>query len=414
MESFRIFIPAKVYDNPTLMKQDPSYVKNLMGQPEYRRKAWLEGDFDAFQGQALEEFRPNGPYQDEPANACHVYDDNSPQAQMRGYWFRWLSMDWGHAHFAAVYKWALNPNGQVHCYAEKVARGVSSVVWGAEIAKWCLADLDALSTHRMTMYLSPDAFARRDEPHTPAEGLAMGMKQILGSDAIFLGAPTEAEKNMAATDPMLAATLLQARAKSMQQKFGLNIERANPNRMAGLDFVRELLRFRPVRDVSVTPDWSYLEALRRSPNADLLVSQYLGNFRDQPLEVLPKLVIHRQSCPRVIEAMVSLVLDPDKPEDVLKKDATETDMGDDEWESFRMGALAYKDIKEKPPESVRMAERLDAARRSGITDPTGLVQVAQHAKAEFSRETAALKPIRFGRLAVPRLPSNQPRGFNAL
>lgn len=45
----RVFIPAKVEDNPTLMRVDPDYVRMLEGikDPELR-KAWRDGDWDSF------------------------------------------------------------------------------------------------------------------------------------------------------------------------------------------------------------------------------------------------------------------------------------------------------------------------------------------------------------------------------
>lgn len=44
----RIFIPAKVEDNPTLMEKDPDYVKFLDSLPEDLRKAWREWSWDVF------------------------------------------------------------------------------------------------------------------------------------------------------------------------------------------------------------------------------------------------------------------------------------------------------------------------------------------------------------------------------
>ncbi len=45
----RVFIPARVYDNPTLIKNDPGYVKMLEELPDNLRKAWLEGSWDDFE-----------------------------------------------------------------------------------------------------------------------------------------------------------------------------------------------------------------------------------------------------------------------------------------------------------------------------------------------------------------------------
>lgn len=52
----RIYIPSRVEDNPTLMENDPSYVLYLDSLPERLRKAWREGDWDAFEGQFFEDF----------------------------------------------------------------------------------------------------------------------------------------------------------------------------------------------------------------------------------------------------------------------------------------------------------------------------------------------------------------------
>lgn len=45
------FIRARVYDNPTIMENDPDYVKRLESLPEPIRSAWLNGDFGVFEGQ---------------------------------------------------------------------------------------------------------------------------------------------------------------------------------------------------------------------------------------------------------------------------------------------------------------------------------------------------------------------------
>lgn len=50
------FIQSKVYDNQILMKSDPDYVKMLENLPDKQRKAWLEGDWDIFDGQYFSEW----------------------------------------------------------------------------------------------------------------------------------------------------------------------------------------------------------------------------------------------------------------------------------------------------------------------------------------------------------------------
>ncbi len=51
------YIPAKVYDNPILMQADPDYVKQLENLPETLRRAYLDGDWDIFEGQVFGEWR---------------------------------------------------------------------------------------------------------------------------------------------------------------------------------------------------------------------------------------------------------------------------------------------------------------------------------------------------------------------
>lgn len=50
------FIPAKVTDNFILMQNDPEYAANLAKLPDNLRRAFLDGDWDIFEGQALPEF----------------------------------------------------------------------------------------------------------------------------------------------------------------------------------------------------------------------------------------------------------------------------------------------------------------------------------------------------------------------
>ncbi len=53
------FIPAMVYDNPTLLSADPEYVTSLESLPPRLRDAWLYGRWDVFEGQFFPEFDTN-------------------------------------------------------------------------------------------------------------------------------------------------------------------------------------------------------------------------------------------------------------------------------------------------------------------------------------------------------------------
>lgn len=87
---WRIFISAKVSDNPTLMKADPTYILWLQGLPPKLRKAWLDGDWDVFEGQFFDTWNEN----------LHVFQPfNIPKE-----WPRFRMMDWGYSdHFACLW-----------------------------------------------------------------------------------------------------------------------------------------------------------------------------------------------------------------------------------------------------------------------------------------------------------------------
>ena len=50
------FVQAKVYDNWALMRSQPEYVQQLESLPPQRRKAWLEGSWELYEGQFFESF----------------------------------------------------------------------------------------------------------------------------------------------------------------------------------------------------------------------------------------------------------------------------------------------------------------------------------------------------------------------
>jgi hypothetical protein len=92
----RQFIPAKVADNPTLMKRDPGYVNRLQGLPEEEKRAKLFGDWNVFSGQFFQRWRDD----------VHLCDDFTPPAE----WLRYIFVDWGLAVPHAVL-WATRPPG---------------------------------------------------------------------------------------------------------------------------------------------------------------------------------------------------------------------------------------------------------------------------------------------------------------
>jgi hypothetical protein len=80
----RIFIPARLSDNPALLANDPTYINRLKasGSPELVR-AWLEGDWNVIEGAFFPEF----------TTKRHVIRP----FRIPEYWTRFRSGDWGSA-----------------------------------------------------------------------------------------------------------------------------------------------------------------------------------------------------------------------------------------------------------------------------------------------------------------------------
>ena len=91
---FRKFIPAKLKDNPYLVK-DGAYEANLLSLPEMQRRQLLEGDWSVAEGAAFSEFR----------NHIHVVEP----FEIPHDWTRFRSCDFGYSSFSAVHWFAIDP-----------------------------------------------------------------------------------------------------------------------------------------------------------------------------------------------------------------------------------------------------------------------------------------------------------------
>ena len=90
------FISAKVWDNP-IFAGDKNYIKTLRSLPVDMRRAFLDGDWNVFAGQYFDLFDPGK----------HV--ERAENLGMESWWPRWVSIDWGFEHPAAVYWHAAGP-----------------------------------------------------------------------------------------------------------------------------------------------------------------------------------------------------------------------------------------------------------------------------------------------------------------
>lgn len=97
----RIFIPAKIQDNPSLLNNDPNYINRLRasGSPALVR-AWLEGDWNVIEGAFFPEFDGNRHVITPPRLPLH--------------WTRFRSMDWGSASPFSIGWWCVVQEDFVH------------------------------------------------------------------------------------------------------------------------------------------------------------------------------------------------------------------------------------------------------------------------------------------------------------
>lgn len=112
----RVYIPARLTDNPALLNNDPSYVARLkQSGSEALVRAWLEGDWNVIEGAYFDCWRTA----EHVIRPFEVPDD----------WLRFRSMDWGSARPFDVSWWAvvqepfehdgrLLPKGAIVCYRQ--------------------------------------------------------------------------------------------------------------------------------------------------------------------------------------------------------------------------------------------------------------------------------------------------------
>jgi len=278
----KIFIPARLTDNPHLMEADPDYINRLRNLPLAEQKAKIDGDWDAFAGQAFDEFR-DIKYPDEPENAMHVI----PPFEIPLWWPRIIGIDWGYnAHTWAGW-FAVAPNSRVFLYKEYFQRQRKIVEWGAEIARMSHGE------NIVHVALDPSAWQDRGDPHNIALQFA--------------------------------------------EASGFTPYAADRDRVSGRMLIHEYLRWKqkPQRQIPAggyRPDLANQILRTRGINS---FEEYRNLFVPEPEETnLPKLQIFN-TCPAIISTIKSMANDDEKNVNDVK-----TFDGDDPYDGFRYGLKA--------------------------------------------------------------------------
>lgn len=106
----RQYIPCPMA--PQILEHDPDYVRRLMALPEADRKAWLDGDWDAYTGSVFKFER-----------GVHIWDWSQFKAVtgldgIPSDWKRYRVMDWGFARPFCVLWIAVDYEGRGYVYRE--------------------------------------------------------------------------------------------------------------------------------------------------------------------------------------------------------------------------------------------------------------------------------------------------------
>lgn len=275
----RIFIPAKLTDNPSLTENDPNYINRLQMLPEAERRAKIDGDWWIFSGQVFSEFR-SLKLGSEPSNALHVI----PYFEIPDWWTKGLAIDWGYSHKAYALWGAVSPDLRFIIAREHSVVKTSVKTFGAQVAA---------ITHSLG---SDMAFSTLD-PSTWGEGKGL--------------------------DNTIATQLMESTE--------IAFDKADNDRIGGKLLVHEGLRFLPRPPKYIPPSGYDTETASRILRmyGTKAYNDYQNMFMpDKPETNIPVIQI-MDSCPELIECIPLCVYDEKHVEDVEKFD------GDDPYDTLR-------------------------------------------------------------------------------
>ena len=273
----RIYIPAKVQDNPHLLRVNPTYINKLQQLPETERRALLDGDWSIFAGQVFTEFRiihmPG-----EPENAVHVIEP----IKIEDWWPKVLAVDWGYTAMTWCGLAAVTPWGEAILYKEMTAVKRSIKEWGSDLGTFMQHEKNVVAS-----VLDKSAWGERGE-----------------------------EKSL---------------REQIEDASGCRFEKSDSDRVSGKQLLHDFLRWKPRPPRFIPPEgYSHERAnqIMRLFGMDAY-RDYIKLFQpDEPETNIPRLKIFN-TCPKVIRAIQLCVYDEKHKEDVLEFD------GDDPYDGIR-------------------------------------------------------------------------------
>lgn len=272
----RVFIPATVDDTPQL---DEAYRERLEALPDEDRRALRHGDWTVFRGQRFKHFR----------REIHVIDPEDFPISLGGT-VRGLAIDYGLDHPFSAHWGAMFPgmDNLVVIYREIVKAGLTP----DQQARLILASElpgERGAGRPLPTWIDPSTFNRGPDSGIPP-------------------------KHMNPNAPIKGSVAARFAAA------GLNVRKANNNRLLGVAEMSEALRVRP--------------------------------------DGRPRLLIY-SNCTELIATLPALLRDPMRPEDVLKVD------GDDPYDSARYLLLGLLGKASRGP--TRSGRDVKRASTRGVT-----------------------------------------------
>ncbi len=295
----RIFIPARLTDNPHLLRENPKYLQKLESiTSEAERRAMIDGDWYTFEGQVFDEWR-TFPMRGEPDNARHIIE---PFA-IPTWWPKLVAIDWGFSAWCFIIWAAISPDGRVYIYRTYAVKKVKIKEWTRDLALLSAGEISAIRDVRICWSAIQDQGHDQTIFEQVAESLA---------EAGFKCALTEGDRN----------------------------------RVAGKQLVHEYLRWKPLpklaREIIGEYDTELAERISRMHGSEAL-GDYLKYFQEEaPERNLPKLQIFSKSpegnsTELLTECIPSCIYDDKKIEDVKEF------QGDDPYDCLRILLNACRD-----------------------------------------------------------------------
>lgn len=150
------YIPALVFDNPTLVENDPNYVRTLKKLPPTLQKMWLQGSWDCIKGMYFDNWDPAlHQISHKKFNLKKFYD---PQKHKL-----YRAYDWGtKAPFVCLFI-LLDENGNALVFDEIVQEGLSSSKQAEKVVEYTLEEYNLINEDFDDEICDPAYFAKTSE-----------------------------------------------------------------------------------------------------------------------------------------------------------------------------------------------------------------------------------------------------------